>query len=220
VNKTLVYINHIMNSAYALSPPPLGKRPCPYLNVESNLCSTLKKVSEDLLGTPCRQTAEAAYSFLMNNLNEIREKFDGCKCKLSFTPSNPPLFWDACLDRVQITLYNLLMPPLSGNYSDENPALGWRWISALEAYKCFYTSVKDTCCADAKPQKWVIKEIENASPFHGRTICVPTTQPQVGEKAYNERVTCEFALYRNALAITPWKSTTKCNEFGCWQQIG
>ena len=190
-----------MNSAYAIT--------IPNVLPSYNFYRVLKKVLENVLKKPCFQTANVAYSFIVLNKERIMKEFCSCKYKDACKSDN------ICINNVQKTLHLLLMPrkpPLSGNYVQENHFLEWRWWAALREIQHFYNVVKDICCTE-NVKKWVIRGTERGP------VCMSTNHVLIGEKSYNDPLTCEFALYRNTPEKSSWVNTTKCNEYGCWQEI-
>ena len=116
------------------------------------------------------------------------------------------------LDRVTATVANALAVPPQVRSGAEVQA-------AQEAWGAFVAYVKTAHCS-GQPVKWVARQTANVPPFFGTTMCTPTAHPRVGERAYQDRSMCEYAMFRTTPNSTNYTYSTLAFPWGCGQLTG
>jgi hypothetical protein len=165
-----------------------------------------------LLSTPSlphmRQTLVAlktSYSALLHTLG-------ACDWFEMRTADNTSVYWDVLLRNAITALYDATAPHATSS--------GWRIDAATQAVASLRDAFANVSSASADfPVRWVVRQMEQAPPFYGTVIVVPTTMPLMGEQMFRSRETAEYAMYRNSPSTTIYTYNTLSTPVGVMQEM-
>ena len=188
-----------------------------------SICEIVNNIAAELnncLKTHDMYVVNKALSFIARTNDTLYSQI--AKCVWTYACAPGPLGsqpWSLCIKNIQHVLLNI----------KRHPQIESNWTIAAREWEKFAFAITSGCCNQQTshgivkaPKRWVIQKTPNVSPYFSRTICMPTTEPDlVTRRSYDTRGECEMALSQlpPQQDYVPITTTTACNNYGCDNQI-